>query len=368
HLVMTERPYTAEDFAGLKKADLINLVVRQQGKWPGKFRKSSVKVDELKDALLEPRNHFTTNLPPRAATQYSSNPIPVVPNGPPPAESRSRASESARSSSTARLSSNPIPAETEQIPPSTTRQVKIRVYVQDFRHTPALKTLAFVMMEVPTHTVQDTGSFEVSAPLLLSQLQMSAGAIQFRAPSERIRLSFPDSEDPEYMVPFAHIESGASVENTVFNPDKLSVSAMGHVHLNVDNTSTLQDIFGKPRPMHSTTSPVSSTQLATKGTSNSEEEQTSSVVSSSLPCRQEVQYLRDILDKRNGFKAFASHRNHVVQNSEIVHDWKFVDAFCSQYKSVRVGTLKVRSDDIWNALGVKKTWLSNARNAARIIR
>ncbi|KAJ3756085.1 hypothetical protein EV360DRAFT_72297 [Lentinula raphanica] len=59
-----ERSYVHAELSGLNKAELIKLVERQITKWPSQqpFHRSQVRVKELKAALLDPSNGFTTNL------------------------------------------------------------------------------------------------------------------------------------------------------------------------------------------------------------------------------------------------------------------------------------------------------------------
>ncbi|KAJ7468857.1 hypothetical protein B0H11DRAFT_2238707 [Mycena galericulata] len=340
-----ERPYVEADLP-TSKAALIKLVQRQQSKWPeAKFHVSRVTIAQLRSALLNRNNGFTTN-----------EPLPLSPHPPKSTGRKEGSAETPR----------PIPTTShEEIDPPPSLIAShgdielhdVRIYVEDFRSLPSQKTVALVSLPVLDRF---PGGFRVHSKEILAKIQASNGAIHIPSTGSHIsRLSVPDPEDPDWKVPFVRISSGQLLEEMTFNPEALDIPETCKLKIFVDNLTVAEGIKadeGSPSLAASTSLLVSLTPAGPADAAGTDPEEVSPA----------IKFLREQLALRPGYQAFLANRGRILANPEIVKIWRFAVEFSNDYNKMRQ-PVKITKSSIQEALGFGSTWLTNAQNAIQIM-
>ncbi|KAJ7190313.1 hypothetical protein GGX14DRAFT_605996 [Mycena pura] len=141
--------------------------------------------------------------------------------------------------------------------------------------------------------------------------------------SGTIKISFPDSEDEDWKIPFARITHGQALDAVNFNPEALGVPEDRRFKLFADNvfasSSPAKDEAVNPDSM-----PVSSLDP--------------SELSKSVPevsTDPAVEFLHGKPQTRDGFQVFLANRGRVVTNPEAVKDWQFAVDFTTDYDKLK---------------------------------
>ncbi|KAJ7227028.1 hypothetical protein GGX14DRAFT_417860 [Mycena pura] len=318
-----ERPYTEADLTG-NKSSPIKFVQRQMSKWPGerKFQPTKVTVPELKSALLDPAYGFTTNQ--------------MLVQSPRPPKLNTRQTGAVGRPST--VVNQRVEA------PGTAQTIEVRVY-----------TVAILPIPVLDRNC-NPGSFRVLSKELISALQKSNGAIEIpRTGSGTVKISFPDSEDEDWKIPFARITHGQALDAVNFNPEALEIPEDRRFKLFADNVFASSSL-AKDEAVNPDSMPVSS--LGPSGPSESAPEVSTDPA---------VEFLRGKLQTRDGFQVFLANRGRVVTNPEAVKDWQFAVDFTRDYDKLK-SPVKVTRKAIQAALQIGSTWFSQAHTSIEIIR
>ncbi|KAJ7221360.1 hypothetical protein GGX14DRAFT_669435 [Mycena pura] len=335
-----ERPYTETDLTG-NKSSLVKFVQCQMSKWPGerKFQPTKVTVPELKSALLDPAYGFTTNQ--------------TLVQSPRPPKLNTRQTGAVGRPST--IVNQRVEAPVNTSGAGHLETIEVRVYVEDSRCMPAQKTVAILPIPVLDRNC-NPGSFRVLSKELISALQKSNGAIEIpRTGSGTVKISFPDSEDEDWKIPFARITHGQALDAVNFNPEALEIPEDRRFKLFADNVFASSSL-AKDEAVNTDSMPVSS--LGPSGPNESAPEVSTDPA---------VEFLRGKLQTRDGFQVFLANRGRVVTNPEAVKDWQFAVDFTRDYDKLK-SPVKVTRKAIQAALQIGSTWFSQAHTSIEIIR
>ncbi|CAA7260650.1 unnamed protein product [Cyclocybe aegerita] len=220
-----EEPYAEAELSLLTKEKLGNLVKRQQERWPSnrlRFNLSKLRVDQLRDKLLDPKNGFSK--------AKASN--PVLPAAAPSASalvhtmSQSDAAAEAHPTNPPPLDVEPLfrhDAEQPQAAEGSTfnqeepLKTAIQLFLDDPCVDPVRKSAVWVHIEKHHITVD---RWFVNAHAVISELQKSYSAL--RGP---VRLAYPCPQDNSYLKYFIRSTHG-TLEDGEFNPSALPISPM----------------------------------------------------------------------------------------------------------------------------------------------
>ncbi|KAJ7178268.1 hypothetical protein C8R46DRAFT_1029754 [Mycena filopes] len=209
-----ERPYNQHDLNAVKRPELVKMVQRQLSKWPEpKFNQSKATVAQMSQALLDPKNGFTTNVP-----------LIISPHPPKGASSRPVATPERQPSL------SPVPQGGIDVELHT-----VRVYIEDCRFSSPKKDVALLSLPVLDRTNCAPGGFRILSRDLISTLQKSNCSIEIVPDSGGIKVSIPDSEEDGWKIPFVRMQHGEFVDEMKFDPDIIDVPATLRVRLFIDN-------------------------------------------------------------------------------------------------------------------------------------
>ncbi|KAJ7435441.1 hypothetical protein B0H11DRAFT_1937537 [Mycena galericulata] len=177
----SEVPYNKPELKALKKASLVSLVARQAEKWPGPdvYTAKSTSVPRLRAVLLDPRYGFTKSVAISSAESRSVSPL--------------------------------TPSDEDVTPPPNQDEVSENPLVPNVDIQSSQEVLLGI--------VEDTGE-EWRAELndILCELQNSNSAI-----TGPVKLSYRDSEVPDYWVAFVKVTDDALLEEAQTFPKLVSI-------------------------------------------------------------------------------------------------------------------------------------------------
>jgi hypothetical protein len=346
------RHYIDDDVRDLTKQQLINLVSSEPSLVPKHFNRSKINKTQLKDLLLAPGSPFrTTASAPTAGSGGSAEP-PALPSHP-------AIQPSGTFNLDPSLSSQPVPSTVG----TPTRQIDLRLYIQDDRFQQGIqhRTSKTVNVEGAFEETEDgVKSVRLNTHDIIRQLQSGYGAI---SGTGMTKIGFRDPEMPDYTEFFIKSEP-FELSDIPTNPATVAISAEPnkyHLELRIDfdrhNTKSGNDPTNEILESPST----SSNQISTAQPENKEEERL-----------ELIEWLRGQARKQYGYENFIKAKHHTQQNQNVAQSWKFAASFSeTYYKQTHPFPLtnnKIKTGDLYEALGVKETWLSQAREATRILR
>ncbi|KAJ7135164.1 hypothetical protein C8R46DRAFT_1048094 [Mycena filopes] len=320
-----ERPYNQHDLNAVKRPELVKMVQRQLSKWPEpKFNQSKATVAQMSQALLDPKNGFTTNVP-----------LIISPHPPKGASSRPVATPERQPSL------SPVPQGGIDVELHT-----VRVYIEDCRFSSPKKDVALLSLPVLDRTNCAPGGFRILSRDLISTFQKSNCSIEIVPDSGGIKVSIPDSEEDGWKIPFVRMQHGEFVDEMKFDPDIIDVPATLRVRLFIDNlalsTFTLKSEEAAAIVPAAAAGP-------------------STVVVDGSGAGVAVAE-----DPALAFSPWQTCIARRLSRLHIVHDWQFAVDFKRDFNKQKV-PVKVKLTDIQTALGIQSTWLANAQTAIDII-
>ncbi|KAJ7718870.1 hypothetical protein DFH07DRAFT_973121 [Mycena maculata] len=327
-----ECPYNQDDLDAVKKPQLVKMVQRQLAKWPEpRFNQSKATIAQMNDALLDPKNGFTTNAPliisPHPPKGASSKPGPVATPDRQP-------------------SLSPVPQDFD------VEVHTIRVYIEDCRFNSPKKDVTVLSLPVLDHNNCTPRGFRILSKTLVSILQESNCSIEIPPDSGGVKLSIPDSEEDGWKIPFVRMQHGQFIDEMRFNPEVIDVPASLRVKLFIDNLAVSAFALKSEEAAVVVSAAGPSTVVVDALGAGS--------TAAENPA---LEFLRGKLAARDGYQKFVNHRGRTVTNPDIIHDWKFAPDFKRDFNKQKQPVLT----DIQTVLGIQSTWLANAQTAVDII-
>ncbi|KAJ7070172.1 hypothetical protein C8F01DRAFT_1246308 [Mycena amicta] len=286
---MAERRYLLVDFDGLKREDLVGLVLKQPDRWPksahGPFRRWKTNMDTMKNVLVG--SAFTT-----------TSPLPSTPSS------------------------------TVETPPASDTVQKDASLINNFRnvvlfiHDTRQHAIQQYAQPVQLPTILDAslthGEFRVAAVDVLAALQASISAIVGSA-----KIGVPDEHDAAYLQFFAVIAN--SNDETLhlmiaeFQDPTCSSSS-------VPASGPLSGLLSFPESVPGEHSAVAFLPANPSPSSSSK--------CANSPVRfteQQMTWLKRKAEASEGYEEFARHHNKQLRTPQRVEYWKFAADFSRRY-------------------------------------
>ncbi|KAJ7435440.1 hypothetical protein B0H11DRAFT_2367371, partial [Mycena galericulata] len=348
----SEVPYNKPELKALKKASLVSLVARQAEKWPGPdvYTAKSTSVPRLRAVLLDPRYGFTKSVAISSAESRSVSPLTPSDEGTLPFTPYfgilTRYSP---------LDVTPPPNQDEKSIPA--RWVKL--LIEDTRKSSSSGRYSKSSQEVLLGIVEDTGE-EWRAELndILCELQNSNSAI-----TGPVKLSYRDSEVPDYWVAFVKVTDDALLEEAQTFPKLVSIPRTNQLEILVEQVSPsacssislpdARELFDVNDPA---AKPLEHARRRTRKAQSSAD--------------LDADWLKEQLKNTPGYQDFKRNQHRVQTNPGVVASWKFVSDFSDKYfgtQSRVQGRKKIQKKSIQNALHVGSTAYSEAIKATAIL-
>ncbi|KAJ7439930.1 hypothetical protein B0H11DRAFT_2354497 [Mycena galericulata] len=351
----SEVPYNKPELKALKKVSLVSLVARQAEKWPGPdvYTAKSTSVPRLRAVLLDPRYGFTKSVAISSAESRSVSPLTPSDEDVTPPPNPDEVSE------------NPLVPNDNIQKSIPARWVKL--LIEDTRKSSSSGRYSKSSQEVLLGIVEDTGE-EWRAELndILCELQNSNSAI-----TGPVKLSYRDSEVPDYWVAFVKVTDDALLEEAQTFPKLVSIPRTNQLEILVEQAEDIY--FHAPPPLAgSSISLPDARELfdvndpAAKPLEHARRRTRKAQSSADL----DADWLKEQLKNTPGYQDFKRNQHRVQTNPGVVASWKFVSDFSDKYfgtQSRVQGRKKIQKKSIQNALHVGSTAYSEAIKATAIL-
>ncbi|KAJ3772444.1 hypothetical protein FB446DRAFT_50235 [Lentinula raphanica] len=390
-----ERSYVHAELEGLNRSELIELVERQIMKWPAHrgqpFHRSRVRVKELKEALLNPANGFTTNLPfgsianlqKRRRGRATQNASPALNrDGGLPQESLN--SNTNASQSTPLLSSSvylPTVHRSTPATPTPSPTLTLKLLINDTRYQPeGLRRSQIITVPYSIRSECGSNEYTVLFSDVFDRLQLTNTALEGTG-----ELTSCDPDEPEYGHVLMKGDFGATAPST----ESLFIPASKKLKLNITPYLSLASTpvrkfaaSGVEKLSQDSNANASGSSLLI---SRASKQSLTQVLSdpNSIPLRFAdtfygpkkgpkelmIKELTNEASKSPGYDTFISNRHRVLPYHEVVAHWTFIATFSNaHFRNKCPVTNNVKSKTaIAQALGIRTTSLSAAEQGYRLI-
>ncbi|KAJ8488943.1 hypothetical protein ONZ45_g13776 [Pleurotus djamor] len=303
------RPYAPEDLLSKNKTQLLAIIDADLDKWPYKqkdgktvkLNKSKVRVDELRNVLLDPTNGFSTNLP-RLTPSNAPRPNVTPTRTPQPG------------GAAAILQSRTVGQ------PTSKPDRKLRVYLHDRRFGKIQRNARSIEVAPADFVDCNIGEWRVHVKDVIERLQVPPVAI---TGTGSVRLGVPDDMDSEFTEWF--IEGDISCLNAVTpNPELLKISAKSILNLSITEGATTGKRRAEPQDGHLEDQDGDGTPITKRRRVVSNEHSTQHRTL-------HINQLSALLHRRPGYDDFSKSRRRCVSNPDIVSHWAFAAQFYSAY-------------------------------------
>ncbi|KAF5382157.1 hypothetical protein D9615_004397 [Tricholomella constricta] len=381
-LCSRRRPYERSKISKLKKSELIALVKKQPDHWPRKGKSKGIngtktKREDVLEALLNPEYGFTSENTFEAPTSAASSPL--TPADSESEANRNRSTPAAGPSAFETVLAFPRPEDPSQM--ATAHQVAatkdLTIYIEDRRFPDAAsQTMEVIDVSVADRVGCGPGAWRVSGKEVIAKLQCSHGAIGVARDFARrpVRLGIPEHNDPKSR--FTRYFATAAVSdlpNVSPSPEYLTVPsgmtpsiticvnwATDLLSPSLEDSDTIHVGQGNKfmTAMSHPTHARGSSQVL--GASGGRTARRKAQVSGEV----DVAWLKERVRERPGFEDFRKAKGRVLQNPEIVDNWKFAVQVKNTFYNTPSGVSDhiLTKKSILTALGVRETWFSQAEH------
>ncbi|KAJ7439869.1 hypothetical protein B0H11DRAFT_1934109 [Mycena galericulata] len=361
-----ERGYTSADLTGLKRGDLVALILRQPDKWPaalGKFNRQKTNMDQMKEALTRADSEFTTNRPGRDSpvAPIDNNSIPTLEAPPIVADQPGSSLAGGRNSSVNIPTPEPRP-----------QQHSILLLIEDTRGAISERFSQRIQVSVTSAAeVPPTGESQVSSREVIDALQASISALKGPA-----RIGVLDTENPGYTSFFATISEPEDQDAAQSSPVLLAISGDRKLNLIVSHIGVLSP-FGAKNRVKRIRSESPSNNAGEQDEPKAEPAASFSKKKKAEPThltREELDWITEQARQTPGFDEFKQNHNQRLSNPDRIKYWKFAAGFSAKYYKARwpggieySGGATIKKNAIEAALNLGTTMLAQAVNMARIL-
>ncbi|KAJ7610447.1 hypothetical protein FB45DRAFT_1066225 [Roridomyces roridus] len=283
---------------GLKRADLVTLVQRQQDLWPtnvlGRFQSHKTNVKNLRDALLCPGSRFTTDKPIMRAERAPATAVAVV-----GAHSTLPSIPSLRNSAV--LASLPMAG-----------ACKVKLLIDDVRSIDTEKIKLSQEIQVPVQ-VNLSGHWQASSEDVWRALQGSISPIEGPA-----RVGMEDPENAGYIIYFAKLLGPD--EQTESAPVLLNIPQSGCLNLIVSRIDSAMKASTGKRVRSASPDSRSETPVGKKIKSEVD------ALSAG-----ELLWISEVAENTPGFNEFKQNQHRRLCNAERVKQWNYAASFSRAY-------------------------------------
>ncbi|KAJ3759608.1 hypothetical protein EV360DRAFT_81944 [Lentinula raphanica] len=364
-----ERSYVQAELNHLNKADLIKLVERQMTKWPSQqlFHRAWVQVEDLKKALLDPSNGFTTNAPfGKIAISVSS--------GTQPLQTSLSSSFTPNLLSTTPVINPPVPAVLDSDSPI----ISLKLLINNMRfHQEGLRRSQTISISYLYRSGQGSSDYVVKFTDIFNSLQQTHTALEGIG-----ELTACDPDDPEYgqILMKGDFSITSPSESLVVIPASriLKLNVMPYLFVPPASNNLMQSISLQPLNTSSSSSSQVRflpgfnqhlTQLL-----NDPDSKPLQIAEAIHPSKKgsKVMMVNELTKEASilpGYVTFKANRHCVLSYDEIASHWRFIATFLETHSHCKCPiTNNIKSKKaIALALGMQTTSLSAAEQGHRLV-